>query len=200
MWVCKICKWLFDKWLFHWDDEREPDTRSGPINQASKSDLTPQALDVHKRLYDQVTFLKQQQWTVTKYVGIIYGAIFALSAKELSRDQIYSLMAVIALAALYGICLLCRIQHDLGAARVRLDNANLDIFGSTDWKTLGMKIEKKPYIRGFEFTNVMMIVIALGALILGYYLYHENSSPHDVDCNRQGSISNHLASCTVECL
>jgi hypothetical protein len=159
----------------------KPDERNEPDDETSKDDLTPQALAVHKLLYKQVHFLKERQWKFTNSVGIIYGAIFiiygaifALSGKELSRGQVFSLIGATALAALYGVFLLCVIQYDLGNARIKLDKANLDIFGRSDWKSLGMGVEREPYKRGLEFTIPMIVVLVGGALILGSTLLLQN--------------------------
>src|SRR6266436_5453813 len=61
----------------------EPAKANKPKENTPKTDFTPQAVAVHKLLYDQVDFLKKQQWTITNYVAIVYGAIFALAAKDL---------------------------------------------------------------------------------------------------------------------
>jgi hypothetical protein len=149
--------------------EDEP-AKSDKPDDTSKTALTPQAVAVHKLLYDQVDFLKKQQWTITSYVSIVYGAIFALTAKELSPWQIGSLVAATAVAAIYGIYLLAIVQCHLGQARIRLDKANLEIFDSSEWDKLQMRVERSPYTRGLEFTFAMMAVLFVGAFILCIYL------------------------------
>jgi hypothetical protein len=62
------------RWLFC---RKTADAKSRPENQESK-ELSDQALVVYKALHEQVSFLKKQQWIVTNYVALIYGAIFAV--------------------------------------------------------------------------------------------------------------------------
>ena len=42
--------------------------------------LSEQGLIVYRAMLDQLGFLKKQQWTITNYLALIYGAIFWLAA------------------------------------------------------------------------------------------------------------------------
>jgi hypothetical protein len=49
--------------------------------------LSDQGLVIYKALVDQITFIKKQQWTITNYAALLYGAIFVF-AKEPSEHPV----------------------------------------------------------------------------------------------------------------
>jgi len=163
MGVYEICRRIGN-----WKEETS-DSRTGPAQDLSADNLSPQALEVHKLLYSHVDYLKKQQWITTNYVSIIYGAIFAV-ARDLSLWQRIPLVLASLGAACCGVFLLCRIRYDLGGARIRVDKANLEIFGKSEWDKLGMAVEPEPYRRGAEFTYAMVSALAGGGLLLSIYL------------------------------
>jgi hypothetical protein len=165
MW--QISKWIREIW--ECKDAEKPADPNPPENEKSQ-ELSPQGLAVHKMLYDHVDYLKKQQWTVTNSVGIVYGAIFALAARDLSLWQKGLLMLAVGGAAVYGIYLLRTIQCHLGGARIRVDKADLEVFGKLEYQSLGMKVEQSPYTRGLEFTRAMIAVLFVGAVVLILYL------------------------------
>ena len=100
-------------------------------------ELSEQANVVHKLMYDQVDFLKKQQWTITNYIALIYAAIFVI-AKELgSRSDLkWILIAAAFIACGYGLFALKTVQVDLAGARERLDKASREIFGDKEFSSI----------------------------------------------------------------
>ena len=56
--------------------------------------MSPQVANIHKSLYDAINLSKKQQWTITNYVVLVYGAIFGLS-KYFSNDLLPNFPPVI---------------------------------------------------------------------------------------------------------
>ena len=98
------------------------------------SDKTPSAppppqmslpiANIHKSIYDAINLSKKQQWTITNYVVLVYGAIFGLSKylgiQTTNEKAVLSLLAL--LAGAYAVVLLILIQGDLGRYREQLWN------------------------------------------------------------------------------
>jgi hypothetical protein len=129
--------------------------------------LSEQALIVYKALYDQVGFLKKQQWTITNYVLLVYGAIF-VAKRELPASVLELLPLATIVACLWGLAALIFVQVDLWTARDRLNTANRRVFGSKERIDLGIKEERLPFWRGMEFTGALMLVLVIGAAIVVY--------------------------------
>ena len=75
--------------------------------------------NTHKSIYDAINLSKKQQWTITNYVVLVYGAIFGLSkylgVQTTNEKAVLSLLAL--LAGAYAVLLLILIQGDLGRYR-----------------------------------------------------------------------------------
>jgi hypothetical protein len=87
--------------------------------------LSEQGLVIYKATLDQITLIKKQQWTITNYAALLYGAIFVF-AKELSKEsyaETVLLTTVTAAVCWYGTALLLHTQTDLSDARRWLDHA-----------------------------------------------------------------------------
>jgi predicted DNA repair protein MutK len=143
----------------------------GPEKQDSDK-LTEQALVVYEGLHEQVGFLKKQQWTITNYVALIYGAIFIIKKELSSLTSALECLLIAATigAALYGLAALIVIQIDLGKARERIDKADCRVFGKKEYDYLGLQEEPRPYLRGMFFTGALMLVLVIGAGIVLFYL------------------------------
>jgi hypothetical protein len=134
--------------------------------------LSQQAVWTYRRLHEQISFLKGQQWSITNYVAVIYGAIFASTKVLIAADTVerYALIVGTLIAGAYGIILLVIVQSDLSKARIRLDETDRRIFGSSEYSQLGMKVEKHPFRRGHSFTIAMYLVLVGAGLFVLYYL------------------------------
>jgi hypothetical protein len=134
-----------------------------------------QAMAVYELVHEYVAFLKKQQWTITNYIALIYGAIFAVK-KELSELSVLTyplkciLIAAVIVACVYGLIALALIQFDLGEARERLDKTDREIFGDKEYRELGLRKQQHPYLRGMPFTAALMLVLLIGAVIIISYL------------------------------
>ena len=50
-----------------------------PSTSSPPPPMSPQIANIHKSIYDALNFSKKQQWAITNYVVLVYGAIFGLS-------------------------------------------------------------------------------------------------------------------------
>jgi len=135
-------------------------------------ELSEQANVIHKLMYEQVDFLKKQQWTITNYIALIYAAVFVIG-KELRStfDLKWVLIAAVFIACGYGLFALRALQVDLAEARKRLDKASREIFGDKEYSQLGLKPDPNPFWRGMFFTLALMLVLVVGAVIVASYVY-----------------------------
>src|SRR5262245_16425756 len=85
---------------------------------------------VMKALFDELRFMKQQQWTITNYGVLILAAIFAVrQLLTFNHSQTYLKGAALLIAiAVSG--LLLRIHLDVAGTRYRLDDVHNNFFTS----------------------------------------------------------------------
>jgi hypothetical protein len=154
---------------------RESPTLIGPANKIidPSPKLSEQGLIVYKAMFDQLDFIRKQQWTITNYAALLYGAIFVF-AKGLSKESYVEtvlLTTVTAAVCWYGTAILLHTQTDLSDARRRLDHALKELFKDTKERNiLGLEKETEPFIHGLDFTTLLLGVIWFGAGMLMYYL------------------------------
>jgi hypothetical protein len=137
--------------------------------------LSEQGLVIYKAMFDQITLIKKQQWTITNYAALLYGAIFVF-AKVLSREsygETALLTSVTAAVCWYSTAMLLHTQTDLSNARNRLDHASRELFKNTQERNI-LRLENgtEPFIRGLEFTIPLLGIIWFGAGMLMYYLIY----------------------------
>jgi hypothetical protein len=137
--------------------------------------LSNQGLVIYKAMFDQITLIKKQQWTITNYAALLYGAIFVF-AKGLSKEsygETVLLTSVTAAVCWYGTAMLLHTRTDLSDAIKRLDHTIRELFKDTQERNiLGLENETEPFIHGLEFTTPLLGVIWLGAGMLMYYLIY----------------------------
>jgi hypothetical protein len=126
-------------------------------------------------MFDQITIIKKQQWTITNYAALLYGAIFVF-AKGLSREsygETVLLTSVTAAVCWYGTVMLLHTQTDLSDARKRLDHAIKELFKDTKERNiLGLEKDTEPFIRSLEFAIPLLGVVWFGGGMLMYYLIY----------------------------
>jgi succinate dehydrogenase hydrophobic anchor subunit len=132
-------------------------------------EVSAAALVVFNKRFEQVDFLKKQQWTLTNYVAAIYGAIFGLSRFSSPTAAIW-LQLLILVVFIYGFYGLFVIQSDLQEARTELDKAIDWIFGEYE-----EGIDERKYVvgptgnrgpwRDFAFSFGLMAVLIGGAVL-----------------------------------
>jgi|SRR6516164_6720462 hypothetical protein len=136
----------------------------------SKSDkpekVSPAGLVVFTKRIEQIDFLKKQEWTLTNYVAVIYGAIFGVS--RFSPADTTWLQALIGLAGIYGFIGLLVIQYDLHDARNELDKTIDWIFGKyedglPERKNIVGPTGEGGLARDLPFLLGLMLVLGFGA-------------------------------------
>lgn len=136
--------------------------------------LSEQGLVVYKAMFDHITLIKKQQWIITNYASLLFGAIFVL-AKEmsaLSYGEFISLTVITVSIKGYSTLMLSYTHYDLSEARTRVDKAIAALFANAaERNALSLQHEKEPYARGLEFTLPLVGVIWGGAAIVIYYLW-----------------------------
>jgi hypothetical protein len=137
--------------------------------------LSEQGLAVYKTMLDQISFLKKQQWTITNYLVLLYGAFFwfGSNVKDLSGLEKYLLSAIVVIACIYNVALLFLIQWDLSQARRRINDADDTIFDSDEKSGLGITKYRgpHPFWRGFSFLVALIGVSVFGAILLIWFLW-----------------------------
>jgi hypothetical protein len=134
--------------------------------------LSEQGLIVYKAMLDRSAFLREQQWTVTNQVVLVYGAIlwFGSNVKSVSDTEKHFLIGLTIVACTYGVILLLLTQHNLTVVRRRIIDTNHKIFEQDEYAALG--IPKFPgYLRGVWFRVAFITVLVLGAILLIFFLW-----------------------------
>jgi hypothetical protein len=134
--------------------------------------LSEQGVIVYKAMIDEMSFLKKQQWTITNYLVLIYGAIFGLWNIKPVPDIKWLLILSVSGAALFGAWLLCLIQYDLGKARERIQEVDHKIFDADERSVLKIGKYQGPHLRGFSFLLVFILIDLCGAILLICSLSH----------------------------
>lgn len=105
--------------------------------------------NIHRSLYDATNFSKRQQWTITNYVVLIYGAIFGLSRYGNSTTIEKSGLSLLAsVAGGYAVWLLILIQADLGRYREQLKSIYDHWLTKEERERLELPSYRNPALRG----------------------------------------------------
>jgi len=135
--------------------------------------LSEQTLIIYRAMFEQISFLKKQQWTITNYLLLVYAAVFSIKKEVASATwwvPEWVLAVGIGLACLYGLYALTIVQLDLAKARKDIDAVNAVIFGATERTQLKIKKEEHPFGRGLPFTAGLVLVLVFGAVIVISYI------------------------------
>jgi hypothetical protein len=139
---------------------------------------------VFKELFEELRFMKRQQWTITNYGALTLGAIYAVKfLPEVPHHQTY-LKALGIATAVFGSALLLLIQSDMARSRCRLDKLHKTYFtpnelvdiGLTDREINNLGDEtlrgyRANWYRGFwTFTVPLILVLWIGALVVYFTL------------------------------
>ena len=138
-------------------------------DQTSPPPMSPQLSNIHNSLYSAINLSKEQQWTITNYVILVYVAIFGLSKYwgNPTPTERAGLSLLAFLAGAYAVLLLILIQRDLGVYREQLEK----IYGH--WLTkqereLFLMPYRNPAIRG---VSRLIGVVTIGFVLLIYSLW-----------------------------
>ncbi len=84
------------------------------------------AINIHRRLFDDIEFSKRRQWVITNYVVLVYAGIFYL-AGHFQEHPTFAKITLTLLALVvggYAAWLLWSIQKDMGRYRTKLEIAH----------------------------------------------------------------------------
>lgn len=128
--------------------------------------LSEQGLIVYRAMLDQLDFLKRQQWTITNYLVLIFGAIFwfGTNLKPTATGKCF-LAILTVIAGTCGVCLLILIQYDLSQARRRIQESDDTIFDAAERSALGIEQYRGPHLRGFSFLTALVGVAVFGTVL-----------------------------------
>ncbi len=136
-------------------------------------EMTPQEANVHKALFEVIEFSKKQQWSITNYLILIYGAIFGIgkffSGPTVAEKIVFTALTLLALGC--AAALLVQIQSDMGRARERLEEISKHWFTADNRERLGLKPYANPALRGVWFLIALIGVGLVGAALVIYSLW-----------------------------
>ena len=145
--------------------------------------MPPHVETVFKALFEELRFMKQQQWTITNYSVLILAAIYAVK-NQLPAGFPHShswLRGLAILTAIGGSFLLLRIQSHMAGTRCRLDEIHKAYFTDDELRKVGFtakEITKTKFQdyrccrklahwwRGLEFTFPLIVVLWVGAILI----------------------------------
>jgi hypothetical protein len=144
--------------------------------------MPPQVEIVFRALFEELRFMKRQQWTITNYGALILAAIYAVRQQlTFNHSQTYLKGAAILVAAA-GWGFLVRIQSDMARTRYRLDDVHNNFFTSRELRGIGWtdkdirRLQDEPWRRyraywyqGFWGFTVPLIAVLWAGAVLVYF-------------------------------
>ena len=116
-------------------------------------------------------FSKKQQWAITNYVVLVYGAIFGLSKSFTNPIEKAGLSLLALVAWVYAVWLLILIQRDLGTYHEQLENIHKHWLTEEEHKELKLTPYRNPALRGVAFLVALIGVVTIGVGLLTYSLW-----------------------------
>jgi len=137
---------------------------------ADTTPLSPRLANVQNAIYSAIKNLKKQQWTITKYVILVYAAIFGLSQalKFLGITERWVFGVLVAVVGGYAILLLIQIQKDLERYREQLEAFHTQTINNKDWERYQLRPYETPFGRGGWFLGALLGVVLIGAGLVIY--------------------------------
>ena len=125
--------------------------------------MSPHGLILYKQMLDETGFIKKQQWTITNYVVLIYGAIIFLNEK-FPEELTLALSRAAILTWVIATVLLLKIQYDLGRHRQRIAEVNKHYFVGDERQPFDIKDtdDEHPYTRGGTILVILIVVCLSG--------------------------------------
>jgi hypothetical protein len=135
--------------------------------QTDTPQMSQQALIVYKALYDQIDFIKKQQWVTTNYLVLIYAAIAWVGQHITPTPWVLcTLSTITAVAGVLAIVLLVLFQRDLSESRGRMTDVETAIFSSRWRDALRVQPYQHTYGRGWLILVVLILVCIVGAFLV----------------------------------
>ena len=139
------------------------------------ADMPPQVSTVFKAIFDELRFMKQQQWAITNYGAAILAAIYAVR-QQLPISHAQSILKVLAfLTAVVGSALLLRIQRDMARSRHRQNKLHKTYFTPNELRDIGLdedeinSLEDETwghFVRGWEFLSGLIAALWVGFVLV----------------------------------
>lgn len=123
------------------------------------------AANIYKAITDNIIFSKKQQWAITNYTILIFGALFGISRTLTKLTSCEKALIVVTAAAVSvaSILLLSKIQCDLGRFREQLISIHATWLSQREREVVKLKeYPSTPAMRGIEFVVALAIVVLVG--------------------------------------
>jgi hypothetical protein len=137
--------------------------------------MPPQIANIHNSLYNAIENSKRQQWTITNYIILLYGAIFGLSkyfGNPTTNEKIV-FSGLTLLAWLYASILLIFIQFNLMTYRRQLDRIYQRWLCEQEAKLIIERHWYPHFFRGGFFLFALVGVVVIGGALVVYSLWRE---------------------------
>jgi hypothetical protein len=121
-------------------------------------------LMVYKDALDNLKFLKEQQWPVTKYALTAYGVLFA-AVKVINTPSYNGLfIAAVWLVFLFSLVVLVSFMHGMRRFRARVRWIYDNCFPGNEQEGLGLG-QPKNFFDRFGFGGGLMAISLIGAIL-----------------------------------
>ena len=143
---------------------------------SKRSDLSEAALFAHTERIRHLDFLKKQQWTITNYVILIYGALFSIKhlPHALVSHEDSWLKGFAVLAGIGGLVCVLTVQRHMKMTREDIVKSENWIFGeyqkgeepSERTEVIGVPGSEGAWCRDLSFLGALLLVIIGGAVLV----------------------------------
>jgi hypothetical protein len=146
----------------------------GSTTQSARK-ISEAGLFAFKEMCERIKFLKKQQWTITNYVALIYGAIFGVNhlSEDVTSEQVGWLKVFTLLACIVGLIHLGVVECHMLRTRKETNRALKWIFGEyggeEDDTERGQIIgpdDRGSFRRDLPFLAAFVLVIIGGAVLV----------------------------------
>jgi hypothetical protein len=125
---------------------------------ATSPKMSSHGLIAYTALFEELRFIKKQQWTATNYLLAIYAGLFGVAHAigELTKcDKIIG-TALTIMALVVAVVIVTLQQFDLKKARVRLNNIEMKYFIGEEREIYEVKKDNQPYSWSAFFSRSYM--------------------------------------------
>jgi hypothetical protein len=133
-------------------------------------EIPPLSLSAYNRLFQDIAAMKKQEWLITNYALLIFGAMFWLAPK-LPKGPLVA-ATVIAVSFIYAIFLIRINQINIGKARASakmLERRYAE--GSNELHMLGTEAASSDWSRDWPFVIGLIGALLVGAALVIWSLF-----------------------------
>ena len=138
--------------------------------------ITRQIEIAYKDALDNLMFLKQQEWAITRYALAVYAALFALRAALKSTDIDRVLEIIVIVAAVFATSYLVSFELTIAKHRNRLRQIYCVYFTDNERKDFDLNPGHGCFNK-FAFVGGFLLAIIAGAAISVYEISHFPAEP-----------------------